>query len=102
MEWSIDEVVRWLCSLGKSFECYENEFRNNGISGHCLLEDVNDATIGDLVHVKLHQTRIMREIQMLKVWYGLSCVAVGKFTVGPTVPFSEYKLLCLRKSSILY
>ena len=42
-------------------------FRDNGVDGRCLLEDMDETTVADIVQINLHRKKILRSIKDLQV-----------------------------------
>jgi hypothetical protein len=61
-------VVEWLGQIGGAYAKYSESFIENGIDGGELMsDDFGHEELGELgVASKMHQRRIMKEVQKLK------------------------------------
>jgi hypothetical protein len=66
--WSAELVAEWLGNIGEAYAEYGNAFIKNGIDGEELLDDdFGNAELEEFgVESKVHQKRILKEIQKLK------------------------------------
>jgi len=62
-DWSREQVVEWVSNLGTAYAHYGKYFEYNGIDGQFLAK-MDQKDLNDLgVHSRLHQKKILREIQ---------------------------------------
>jgi hypothetical protein len=61
---TVQEVAKWLRSMGHAYVPYATEFSDNGVDGATLFADsFGEEELNELgVTKKLHQKRIMRDI----------------------------------------
>jgi hypothetical protein len=66
--WSAELVAEWLGDIGEAYAEYGDAFIKNGIDGEELLgDDFGKAELKELgVASKMHQKRVVKEIQKLK------------------------------------
>ena len=63
--WSVDNVAKWLSTLGKAYEGYVDAFIASGIDGELLLE-IDDDLLDDLGVKKIHKRKIMMALEKNK------------------------------------
>ncbi|CAF1379724.1 unnamed protein product, partial [Didymodactylos carnosus] len=65
--WTIDDVCRWVRSLGTAYEEYISKFQSHGIDGRTLIEAIDDEGLQEIgIPVKIHRRKILLTLSKLK------------------------------------
>ncbi|MES1908718.1 MAG: hypothetical protein MHM6MM_001596 [Cercozoa sp. M6MM] len=65
-QWSVEDVGKWLCALGKAFAAYVPAFEDSGVDGEVLM-DMDDAMLQELdVSKRVHRVKILKVLDKMR------------------------------------